>query len=182
MSTFARVVFPIPVDRAFSYAVPDHLADRLVVGMRVRCPFGRGNRTRSGYVVGLDDTCDYDKVKDIREILDEKPLVDNHMMELCSWLAGYYMATLGEALEAALPSGVRHDARGRTRTLVKLNQNIQPELFAEEHYGRARKRRQVLEAATDLEAPLPVEDLAMLVGTTASTVRKMIDDGALEAE
>ena len=45
------------VDRPFQYRVPEQMARDISVGMRVRVPFGKGDAVRTGYVVGLGDTC-----------------------------------------------------------------------------------------------------------------------------
>jgi primosomal protein N' (replication factor Y) len=53
---FAEVVFDRPLDHAFSYAVAEHLHAQIAVGKRVRVPFGRGDKTMTGYCVGLTTT------------------------------------------------------------------------------------------------------------------------------
>ena len=41
------------VDRTFEYKIPETLADRVQAGSVVKVPFGQGNRTRQGYVIGV---------------------------------------------------------------------------------------------------------------------------------
>ena len=38
---YANIVLPVPLDAQFSYIVPDALADKVQVGMRVVVPFGK---------------------------------------------------------------------------------------------------------------------------------------------
>ena len=47
MTVFAEVVFPVPVDRAFHYRIPESLGARVRPGCRVLAPFGR--RTMTGF-------------------------------------------------------------------------------------------------------------------------------------
>ncbi len=54
-TVFADVVFDRPLDHAYTYAVPDHLKDRVGVGKRVECPFGRGDKGTVGYCIRVAD-------------------------------------------------------------------------------------------------------------------------------
>ena len=51
MAEFAEVVLNLPVDRAFTYRIPEALRDRVRPGVRVDVPFGP--RQTSGTVVRL---------------------------------------------------------------------------------------------------------------------------------
>ena len=50
-------------------------------------------------------------LKDIVEVLDDEPLLPAAVVELCRWVADYYLAGIGDALAVAMPPG----ARGRRR-------------------------------------------------------------------
>jgi primosomal protein N' (replication factor Y) len=45
---FAEVVFDLPVDQAYSYAVPESLENEIAVGKRVLAPFGKGGAGHCG--------------------------------------------------------------------------------------------------------------------------------------
>ena len=89
----------------FTYRIPDDLQDDLQTGYRVLVPFGE--RWVTGIVVGFCETCDLPahRIKTIAQILDSHPLVTPPMLELCRWMAGYYLCSLSEVLSAALPLG-----------------------------------------------------------------------------
>src|SRR5262245_42534430 len=53
---YAEIVFDRPLDHAYTYAVPDALADAVAVGKRVLAPFGRGDRATPGFCVGVNPT------------------------------------------------------------------------------------------------------------------------------
>jgi primosomal protein N' (replication factor Y) (superfamily II helicase) len=42
-------------------------------------------------------------VKYLEAVLDEEPLLSDHLLELAEWIAQYYLAPLGEVLRAMLP-------------------------------------------------------------------------------
>src|SRR5262245_42259032 len=90
------------------------------VGARVRVPIG--TRTVTGVVVeapagapGPDD------VKDVLDIVDQDSFLPPRIVELCHWVADYYLAGIGDAIAVALPPGARHKASGfRTRRTATL--------------------------------------------------------------
>ncbi|MFK8048546.1 MAG: primosomal protein N' [Halioglobus sp.] len=117
-----RLVIPSPLRIEFDYLAPlnspsTQLAE-LVPGMRVRVPFGR--REVIGYLLGVKSNSDVpeNKLKAALEILDEVPLLDPTMLELCHWAASYYHHPLGEVLGAAFPVSLRkgkpHKTLGET--------------------------------------------------------------------
>ncbi|MFQ8840850.1 MAG: hypothetical protein ACLR8P_07885 [Clostridium fessum] len=48
------------VDRPFQYRIPTQLAEEITAGTCVTVPFGKGNSLRTGYVVGMGNTVEYD--------------------------------------------------------------------------------------------------------------------------
>lgn len=109
---FAHVALPLPLRQTFLYRIPEALVPRAVPGAQVAVPF-RG-RARRGFVVALSATCELDKVSDLTGVLPVPPL-SKHLLELARWIAGYYLAPLGEVLAAALPGGLEGFARSRAR-------------------------------------------------------------------
>jgi primosomal protein N' (replication factor Y) len=106
------VVLPLPVDRVFTYALPPELADRVGRGARVIVPFGP--RRITGYVLGAREKApDGVKLKAVSALVDEKPLLDESLLDLARWMSETYVHTVGEVLRAMLPAGVK--GRGRLR-------------------------------------------------------------------
>ncbi len=102
MSRFASIALPVPLRRAFTYAVPDGLA--LEVGERVAVPFG--NRKVAGFVIDADAPAPPEKVR-IRAVigrLDPEPVFTAELMKLLVEAADYYIAPIGEVLRAASPA------------------------------------------------------------------------------
>ncbi len=108
------VALPLPVDRLFTYAAPPDLADRIGRGARVIVPFGP--RRVTGYVLGTPKRAPGGiKLKKIHSLVDEKPLLDESLLELAQWMSDTYVHPIGEVLKAMLPGGVK--GRGRLRDL-----------------------------------------------------------------
>lgn len=104
MSHYIDVILPIPVARAFTYAVSAAEYDFLSPGMRVAVPFGK-SKIYAGIVAAkhLDPPTIYE-AKEIDHILDERPIVTQQQLALWSWMASYYMCAIGEVMRGALPA------------------------------------------------------------------------------
>ena len=106
---YAQVVLGLPVDRAFTYSIPDNLRKSIQVGQRVEVPFGR--RLEIGYVVGFLNKTPIKKIKPLKTVIDREPLLDRQMLKLTRRVADYCYASWGEVIEAAHPASVRKRKR-----------------------------------------------------------------------
>ena len=108
---YIEVAVALPVFHAFTYGVPESLAEFVAIGKRVLIPFGR--RRITGYILGPGQDVDDKEVKAILDILDEQPLFPPAMVPFFRWISDYYKFPLGEVIKNALPGGlnVRDDAR-----------------------------------------------------------------------
>ncbi len=111
------VAVPIPFLDLLTYHVPDHLA-LPPVGARVRVPVG--SRVVTGCVAAHDAQIDDGtEAKDVVEILDREPFLPPAVVDLCRWVADYYMAGTGDAITVAMPPGAQTRASGfKTRRVV----------------------------------------------------------------
>ncbi len=107
MSKYALIVAAIPLKQAFTYGVPETMADSVMVGVRVVVPFGK--REVTGYVVGLsDDEPDTSfTVKQIKRVIDKEPLYGRTEVELAAWMGRFYLCSQGEAIATMIPGGRR---------------------------------------------------------------------------
>lgn len=95
-------------DKAFDYAVPKRLEESVKKGVRVTVPFGNGNKKTIGFVFDVTDSTESTKTKNITEVLDEKPLLNDEMLSLAEWIKDRTFCTLYEAAKAMLPTGINH--------------------------------------------------------------------------
>ena len=102
---YARVVLGLPVEGPFDYIVPENLRKSINVGSRVWVSFR--NKKKIGYIVGLTQKTKIKNLKKISEIIDSYPVLDKNMLSLTREVSEYYCCTFGEAIEAALPEGLR---------------------------------------------------------------------------
>jgi primosomal protein N' (replication factor Y) (superfamily II helicase) len=104
MPLFCDVALAVPLDMAFTYAIPPGMEP--VVGGRVLVPFRQ--QRLSGIVVELHDRPPQDdaskvKIKKVIEALDLVPVLDDQLLKLGKWIADYYLAPIGEVFRTMLP-------------------------------------------------------------------------------
>ena len=116
---YAQIVpLATPIDREMTYLVPDDLKHRICIGSRALVPLGP--RWTTGIVVGFQDRTDLENVKSIGILLDSYAVVSPDVLNLCRWMAGYYVCTLSEVLTAALPAGI-HTHSGQRIAVTNLD-------------------------------------------------------------
>ncbi|MFP4431235.1 MAG: primosomal protein N' [Spirochaetaceae bacterium] len=104
MSRLVNLAVPIPNTETFTYRLPEGI--EAPVGVRAVAPFGR--RELTGFVVGHPESGPPGvSIKEIRRIVDSEPLFDDGFLALAKWVSGFYFCSLGESLQAMIPSGRR---------------------------------------------------------------------------
>ncbi|MEN8263875.1 MAG: primosomal protein N' [Nitrospirota bacterium] len=101
---YANVLFPINSE-GFTYIVPEELEDKVAAGMRVTAPFKRSYKVGIVIWYGKDKKTDEKiRLRSIKSILDEEPLIPGNILNLIKWVGEYYMSSSGLALKNAVPS------------------------------------------------------------------------------
>ena len=107
---------PFRSSRPSAYRIPDELRERALLGTQVVVPFRA--RLVTGFIVGTGRRPELDpgvEIKGIREVIEGVPLVTPELLELAGWIAGHYLASLGEVLHSVFPPGVARSAERRVR-------------------------------------------------------------------
>ena len=95
------------LDRPYSYRIPASLQDRILPGVRVVVPFGRGNRRTEGIVLSVGPTPpDAKGLKAIASVLDSESVLSEEMIRLSIWLHDRYFCSVYVAIHAMLPAGL----------------------------------------------------------------------------
>lgn len=131
------VALPVPRQDVFTYALPEEAAHARA-GCRVLVPLGK--RILTGTIVAMDVEA-HPKVRPILELLDDEPAFPAPVLSLTRWMAEYYLCSWGEALHAALPSGLSPEGVIRVSMLREPTDEEWTHL-----QRRAPKRAALLEA------------------------------------
>src|ERR1700686_4114434 len=100
--TFCNVALAVPLRTTFTYAVPEHLRAGVQPGVRVLVPFRQ--KSLVGVVVDLPERApEKAKIREISKVLDVIPALAPALIELGHWIAGYYLAPVGEVFRAMSP-------------------------------------------------------------------------------
>ena len=120
---FIDVILPIPIQKTFTYSVTEAEYSFLQRGMRVAVSFGN-TKMYTGLVFNIHQTPpELYEAKDILQILDEKPIVNELQLKHWEWISDYYMCALGDVYRAALPSAFLLESE----TVVYQNKAFQNE-------------------------------------------------------
>ena len=120
MLHFIDVILPIPIQKTFTYSVTEDEANFLQKGMRVAVSFGK-SKIYSALVLNIHQTKPtLYEAKEIHQILDETPLVNEQQLQHWQWLSDYYMCSLGDVYRASLPSAFLLESE----TIINKNQSF----------------------------------------------------------
>ncbi len=185
---FAEVIVDIFVkslDRPFQYIVPQELLEEAEVGALVKVPFGNGNRTMKGYIIGLSTEPAYDisKTKSILEIVKQGVVAESHLLSLAYWIKENYGATMNDAIKVVLP--VKQEAKEKVQRTIypcvsketmqgmKLN-------FEKKHYKAKVRVLNCLLEQKPFEEGMDYLKMLSMAKTTAEVLRNLAKDGLLE--
>ncbi|WP_439879953.1 replication restart helicase PriA [Pontibacter sp. MBLB2868] len=123
VTLFADVILPLPLPKLYTYRIPFEMNDDVLVGARVIVQFG-SKKVLSCIVAEIHENAPADyQAKYILDYLDDKPIVTTPQLKLFKWIADYYMCTLGEVINAALPSALKLSSESR----IQLHPHFNPE-------------------------------------------------------
>ena len=160
MPSFCDVALPVPLNMTFTYRLADV---EPAVGARVLVPFR--NERYSGVVTALHDRQPSMEAKQVLQVLDPEPVLDETLMKLGTWIAQYYLAPLGEVFRSMLPLAAEI-RKARAYSITEYGQEI---LHASANKGSSLRSRQEPDAQM-LEYEV-LDYLAMSDDVLESTLR-----------
>ena len=164
---FADIILPIPVHQVFTYRIPFELNDLVVPGIRAVVPFGR-SKLLTGIITKIHETVPKAyQAKYIEYILDETPIITKNQFLLWQWISNYYMAPLGDVMNAALPSNFKL----ASETKIVLHPD-----FDKNHSSIDDRHYQIVEAL-EIKEVLDLKEISEIIGikTIHPIIKKMID-------
>jgi len=104
---FVDVILPVPIHQEFTYRVPFELNDNIQFGLRVIVPFGK-NKLQTGIITRIhQEVPSLYQAKYIEHLLDETPIISSLQYTFWQWISSYYMAPIGDVMNAALPANFK---------------------------------------------------------------------------
>ncbi|MDD8017822.1 MAG: primosomal protein N' [Bacteroidota bacterium] len=105
----ANVAIPIPLTRLFTYSIPDHLTEKIHLGSIVTVPFGK--KKSMGVVFEFPNNAPTISLKQIIDVYDASPSIDEENLKLTEWISDYYAAPLGETVKLFFPIGLQQSSK-----------------------------------------------------------------------
>ena len=171
-----EVAVAAPLMGVFDYLPPAMAEGPLLVGQRLRVPFGRS--TRMGWLVGSKAVSELPehKLRRVLSVLDTAPLLPPDLLRMLVWAARYYQHPLGEVLAAALPKALREGRDTASGEMLwALNAEgvrADPELLR-----RAAAQLRIYTALRDRSAPATAADLQAVSSTWRRAVSALSTRG-----
>ena len=174
-----EVALPVPLARTFTYRIESRVPD----GTRVRVPFS--GRKLVGWVVGdATPARELKRVRDVERVLDDEPSVPPDVLELCRWIADYYITPLGIVLRGALPAVLsdtgRSDPPVKTRRVLRIARELPTLTMRDDVFGRAHRQRECYEVLESMGGSADAAHLSDALGFSAAVLRALVDKGVVE--
>ncbi|MBQ9072706.1 MAG: primosomal protein N' [Bacilli bacterium] len=94
------------IDKTFTYLVPINLIDKIEIGKRVLVPFGK--QKLEGFILNKKEKVEVDyKIKEILEIVDENPVLNEELLELGKYISTKTLCNLISAYQTMLPAALK---------------------------------------------------------------------------
>ena len=120
MNYFIEVIVPLSLPKTFTYTVSESEYTFIKKGMRIAVPFGK-SKIYTAVVIDLHQTPPtLYQAKEIHQILDERPIVNEIQIAHWFWIASYYMCNIGDVYRGALPSALLLESE----TLISQNKDF----------------------------------------------------------
>ncbi|ESU20466.1 primosomal protein N' [Flavobacterium enshiense DK69] len=154
MPHFVEVVLPLALPKTFTYLVSEAEYQYIKKGMRVAVPFGK-SKIYTALVIDLHQNAPtLYQAKEIHQILDEAPVVNEFQIEHWQWIANYYMCSIGEVFKSALPSGFLLESE--TIISAKKESEIDGSELSDSEF--------LIYQALQQQSALKVEDIVSILG------------------
>ncbi|MGQ8974871.1 primosomal protein N' [Acinetobacter schindleri] len=172
-----RVAVPVHLFDCFDYSLSAAQYQQAEVGARVAVSFGRQN------LVGVimeklppDTPLDSSfKLKEITELLDDRALIDDKVLNLLNWSAQYYQFPIGEVVQSALPTLLR---QGKPYNLLARNWKLLDDQA--EAKVRRSERQQEAYKILKLHPVGTTETVLNLAGIETATLKALEKKGICE--
>ncbi len=163
------------IDKPYDYIVPEQLIKRARIGVRVTVPFGQGNRTSEGVILGLDHEIRHEKLKVITDVLDDESVLGPAQIKLALWMRERYFCTLYDAVKTLLPAGLLY----RIREIYQLAVDRETALESGADFRESR----VLEAIVSHGGCAELDTLKLACGEDIRPVlQNLCERGILSAQ
>lgn len=164
---FVDVVLPVALSKAFTYRVTFEMNAFIHPFVRVVVPFGKGKLVTGLVVKVHEEVPTLYQAKYIEHVLDDYPIVTKKQYMAWEWMSNYYLAPIGDVLNAALPANFK---------LASETQIVLHPDFTKENRTFSDREWLVIDAL-EIQDTLNLKELSEIVGikTIQPLIKQMIE-------
>lgn len=170
--TYCTVILPLALDKLYTYSIPAMLVSKVIAGMRVEVQFGKKKRYAAIVYSLTNVKPEGYEPKQMLSLIDEKPLIHTLQIQFWTWISTYYCCSLGEIMQAALPSNLKFSSESLVILLPQLP--FDPLSLPDREY-------MIIEALSG-RPYLHLQDIQDMLGikTIYPVIRNLIEKGFIE--
>ena len=168
---FADVILPVPVKKEFTYRIPFDLNESVFSGARVVVPFGR-SKLITGIITSIHEQIPKSyQAKYIEYLLDDQPIITPEQYKFWKWISNYYMAPIGDVMNAALPANFK--LASETKIVLHPDFNLDFKILTE--------REKDIVLALEVRETMDLKEITELVEikTIHPIIKSLIDKKAV---
>jgi len=160
------------LDHLFDYLVPLPIQPKIVTGMRVLVPFGRNNRMLEAFVmeIKMDDNTSF-HMKEIKEILEEKPVLSASTMSMIHWMKSAYLCRTIEAIRCFVPN---QRVKQKVVDVVRLNEAVIRKMNINNDFNKAPAQKKIVHYLNE-NGETAVNRLLKSTQTNRSSIKSLLE-------
>lgn len=164
---FADVIIPIALSQEFTYRVPFELNDEIQPFVRVVVPFGKGKLYTALVTRIHEEIPQHYQARYIEYVLDTSPLITKVQYKFWRWISAYYMAPIGDVMNAALPANFKL----ASETRIVLHPDYDPQ------HTTLDDREFLIVEALSVQEVLDLKEISEIAGikTIQPIIKRMIE-------
>jgi len=110
LKAYAKIYLNLPIDKHFTYLVPERYLQKVKEFQRVEVTFN--SRKEVGFISKISEKADITasentEFKEFNRLIDKEPVLNHEQLELAQKMADFYLCSTGEAIFCMLPAGRR---------------------------------------------------------------------------
>jgi primosomal protein N' (replication factor Y) (superfamily II helicase) len=163
---FADVIIPVSISQEFTYRIPFEMNDTIRLYTRVIVPL-KGKFYTAIVTRIHEEIPQLYQARYIELILDENPVISPVQYKFWKWIASYYMAPIGDVMNAALPANFKL----ASETRIVLHPDFDSAAVTVDD------REFLIVEALEVQEVLTLKEIAGIVGikTIQPVIKKMMD-------
>ena len=162
---YAQVILPLGVKGTFTYEIPAALRHLAKPGMRVMVQFGKKKLYAAIIREIHQEKPGHFEPKSLLSFLDEKPVVSETQLQFWDWVSSYYMSTIGEVMNAALPHGLKLQSDSDQQVRDRYKPKVENCIGLDQDYQDEQKLSEAMDGLKGAPAQLQaLEEYLVLSG------------------